>query len=103
MHNKNNNTDGHIPFLKTDVYKNSTDADFMSNLNDNLENTIVGDDFSNVTETIYENPHPRENLKNTLVDSLNSTNEGQKALKNTSSSKSDVPLSTISTISNRLR
>ncbi|WP_315080025.1 hypothetical protein [uncultured Clostridium sp.] len=103
MNNKDNNTVNHIPFLKTDVYKSSTDTDFISNLNKNLENAVLGDDFSNAIETIYKNPHPQENLKDTLVESLESTKKGREALNNTSTYKSNIALSSISTLTNRLR
>ncbi|NFT92468.1 hypothetical protein FDF86_08650 [Clostridium botulinum] len=102
MNNKQSNKVNHIPFLKTDVYKSSTDADFITNLNKSIENTVFGDNFSNATETIYENPHPQENLKDTLVESLESTEHGQKVLNNTSTSKSNIDLSSISNLSNKL-
>ncbi|NFM10622.1 hypothetical protein FDB89_10340 [Clostridium botulinum] len=102
MNNKEINKIYHVPFLKTDVYKSSTDADFITNLNKSIENTVLGDDFSNATETIYENPHPKENLKDTLVESLESTEHGRKVLNNTSTSKSNIDLSSISNLSNKL-
>ncbi|WP_252230288.1 MULTISPECIES: hypothetical protein [unclassified Clostridium] len=102
MNNKESNKVNHVSFLKTDVYKRSTDADFITNLNKSMENTVLGDDFSNAIETIYENPHTQENLKDTLVESLESTEHGRKVLNNTSTSKSNIDLSAISNLSNKL-